>query len=120
MRAAVSKAAGAAGVLEVCEGDDYTLPLSPVEGTEGGEAPLPVVSHDLTVYFGGPGEGAGFHVVLFDGRPVEIGEDPCPDRTGESCAPIDLGPLLGEPIEAGTELHVEAVTFGEVSEPAVP
>ncbi len=111
---------GSAGILDVCEGDDYTLPLSPVEGAEGGEAPLPVVSHDLTVYFGSPGEGAGFHVVLYDGQPVEIGEDTVPAETGESCARIDLGPLLGEPIEAGTEIHVEAVAFGEVSEPVVP
>ena len=111
---------GNTGVLEVCEGDDYTLPLSPVEGTEGSEAPSPVVSHDLTVYFGGSSEGAGFYLVLFDGRPVEIGEDPFPTEPGESCAPIDLGPLLGESIEAGTELHVEAVTLGEALEPAVP
>ena len=111
---------GNTGVLEVCEGDDYTLPLSPVEGAEGSEAPLPVVSHDLTVYFGSSSEGAGFYLVLFDGQPVEIGDDPVPVEAGKSCAQIDLGPLLGESIEAGTEIHVEAVTLGEELEPVVP
>jgi hypothetical protein len=111
---------GATGeILQVCEGDDYTLSLSPLGVAEGSEAP-PVVSHDLTVYFGSSGEGTGFHLTLFDGQAVEIGEDVVPAEPGKSCAQIDLGPLLGEPIEAGTELHVEAVTLGEALEPVVP
>ncbi len=106
--------------LQVCEGDDYTLPLSPVEGTEGSEAPPPVVTHELTVYFGSSSEGTGFHLVLFDGQPVEIGEDPVLVEPGKSCAQIDLAPLLGESIEAGAEIHIEAVTLGEALEPVVP
>lgn len=111
---------GTGEILQVCEGDDYTLPLSPVEAAEGSEVPPPVITHDLTVYFGSSGEGIGFHLVLFDGQPVEIGEDTAPTEPGKSCAQIDLGPLLGEPIEAGTELHVEAVTLSEALEPVVP
>ncbi len=111
---------GTGEILRVCEGDDYTLPLSPVEATEGSEAPSPIVSHDLAVYFASSSEGAGFYVVLFDGQPVEIGDDPVLAEPGKSCARIDLGPLLGEPIEVGTELHVEAVTLGEDLEPVVP
>jgi hypothetical protein len=111
---------GTGEVLEVCEGDDYTLPLPPVEAVEGSEVPPSVVTHDLTVYFGSSSEGAGFYLVLFDGLPVEIGDDPVPVEPGKSCAQIDLGPLLGESIEAGTELHVEAVTLGEALEPVVP
>lgn len=111
---------GTAEVLEVCEDDNYTLPLSPVEGAEGSEVPPPVVARDLTVYFGSSTEGAGFYLVLFDGQPIEIRDDPVLVEPGKSCAQIDLGPLLGESIEAGTELHVEAVTLGEALEPVVP
>jgi hypothetical protein len=111
---------GAAELLQVCEGDDYTLPLSPQEAAEGSEVPPPLITHDLAVYFGSSGEGIGFHLVLFDGQPVDIGEDAVPTEPGRSCAQIDLGPLLGESIEAGTELHVEAVTLGEELEPVVP
>jgi len=111
---------GAEEALQVCEGDDYTLSLPPLEATEGSEVPSPVVAHDLTVYFGSVGEGVGFHLVLFDDQPVEIGEDTVPAETGESCAQIDLGPLLGESIEAGAEIHIEAVTLGEALEPVVP
>lgn len=107
-------------VIQVCEGDDYTLSLSPVEAAEGSEVPSPVVPHDLTVYFGSPDEGAGFYLVLFDGRPVDIGDDPVLVEPGKSCARIDLGPLLGESIEAGTEIRIEAVTLDEASEPVVP
>jgi hypothetical protein len=92
----------------------------PVEAAEGSEALSPIVSHDLTVYFGSSGEGAGFHLVLFDGQPVEIGESSIPTEPGKSCAQIDLAPLLGEPIEAGAEIRVEAVTLGEELEPVVP
>jgi hypothetical protein len=102
---------GTGEILQVCEGDSYTLPLSPVEGTEGSEVPPPVATHDLTVYFGSSSEGAGFYLVLFDGLPVE---------PGKSCAQVDLGPLLGESIEAGTELRIEAVTLSEALEPVVP
>jgi hypothetical protein len=111
---------GTEEALEVCEGDDYTLPLSPLEATEGSEVPSPVLTHDLTVYFGSSSEGAGFYLVLFDGLPVEIGDDPVLVEPGKSCAQVDLGPLLGESIEAGTELHVEAVTLSEALEPVVP
>lgn len=111
---------GAGEVLQVCEGDDYTLPLSPVEAAEGSEVPPPVVTHDLTVYFGSFSEGVGFHLVLFDGQVVEIGEDVVPTEQGKSCAQIDLGPLLGESIEAGTEIRIEAVTLSETLEPVVP
>jgi hypothetical protein len=111
---------GTGEVLQVCEGDDYTLPLSPVEGAEGSEVPPPVVTHDLTVYFGSSGEGTGFHLVLFDGQAVEIGEDVVPTEPGKSCAQIDLGLLLGESIEAGTEIRIEAVKLGEELEPVVP
>jgi hypothetical protein len=112
--------AGTGEVLRVCEGDDYTLSLAPLEAAEGSEAPPPVVTHNLSVYFGSSAEGAGFHLVLFDGQLVEMGEDAVPIEPGKSCAQVDLGPLLGEPIEAGTELHVEAVTLGEDLEPVVP
>ncbi len=111
---------GTGEILQVCEGDEYTLRLAPLEVSEDSEVPAPVVSHDLTVYFGSSGEGAGFHLVLFDGQPVEIGEDAVPTESGKSCAQIDLGPLLGGPLEAGTELHVEVVTLGEDLEPVVP
>lgn len=111
---------GTGEVLQVCEGDDYTLPLSPVEASEGSEVPPPVVSHDLTVYFGSSSEGTGFYLVLFDGLPVEIGDDPVLVEPGKSCAQVDLGPLLGESIEAGTELRIEAVTLSEALEPVVP
>jgi hypothetical protein len=111
---------GTEEALEVCEGDDYTLPLPPPEAAEGSEDPPPVVTHELTVYFGSSGEGTGFHLVLFDGQPVEFREDTVPTEPGKSCAQIYLGPLLGEPIEAGTEIHVEAVTLGEALEPVVP
>ena len=104
---------GTGEILEVCEGDDYTLPLAPAEAVEGSEAP-PAVSHDLTVYFGSSGEGLGFHLVVFDGQPVEIGEDAVPTEPGKSCAQIDLGPLLDESTEVGTELHVDGL------EPVVP
>ncbi len=111
---------GTGEILLVCEGDSYTLPLSPVEGTERSEVSSPVLTHDLTVYFGRSSEGAGLYLVLFDGLPVEIGDGPLLVEPGKSCAQIDLGPLLGESIEAGTELHVEAVTLGEELEPVVP
>jgi hypothetical protein len=111
---------GTGEVLQVCEGDDYTLPLSPVEATEGSEVLPPVVTHDLIVYFGGSSEEAGFYLVLFDGQPVELGDDLVLVEPGKSCAQIDLGPLLGESIEAETEIHIEAVTLGEALEPVVP
>lgn len=111
---------GTGEILEVCEGDDYTLSLPLVEAVEGGEVPSPVVSHELTVYFGSSSEGTGFYLVLFDGLPVEVGDDPALVEPGKSCAQVDLGPLLRESIEAGTELHVEAVTLGEALEPVVP
>ena len=111
---------GTAEILQVCEGDDYTLPLSPVEGAVGSEALPPVVPHDLTVYFGGSNEGAAFYLVLFDSQPLEIGDDPVLLEPGKSCAQIDLGLLLGESIEAGPEIHIEAVTLGEALEPVVP
>ena len=111
---------GAANVVQVCEGDDYTLSLAPVEGAEGSEALPPTAPHDLTVYFGSSSEGAGFYLVLFDGQPVEIGDEPVLVEPGKSCARIDLGPLLGESVEAGTEIHIEAVTLGEELEPVVP
>lgn len=110
---------GAINVLQVCEGDDYTLSLA-LGGGEGSEALPSTVPHDLTVYFGSSSEGAGFYLVLFDGQPVEIGEDPVPTEPGKSCAQIDLGPLLGESIEAGAEIRIEAVTLGEELEPVVP
>lgn len=110
---------GTEGILQVCEGDNYTLSLPPLKAAEGSEA-SPVVTHDLAVYFGSSGDGVGFHLVLFDGQPVEIGEDTLPAETGENCAQIDLGPLLGESIEAGAEIHIEAVTLGEALEPVVP
>ena len=91
-----------------------------MEAGEGGEALPPVVSHDLTVYFGSSGEEVGFYIVLFDGQPVRIGDDPVLVEPGKSCAQIDLGPLLGESIEAGVEIHVEAVTVSEALEPVVP
>lgn len=109
-----------ANVVQVCEGDEYTLPLAPVEGAEGGEVPPPVTPHDLTVYFGELSEGAGFYIVLFDGQAVEIGDDPVLVEPGKSCAQIDLGSLLGEPIEAGTEVRIAAVTLDEALEPVVP
>lgn len=111
---------GTGEVLEVCEGDEYTLTLSPVEGAEGSEVLAPIVPHDLTVYFGGSSEGASFYLVLFDGQAVDIGDDPVLVEPGKSCAQIDLGPLLGEPIEAGTEIRIEAVTLDEALEPVVP
>ncbi len=110
---------GGTGEVEVCEGDDYILSLSQLEAVEGSEAP-PVVSHDLTVYFGSSGEGTGFHLVLFDGQPVELGEDAVPTEPGKRCAQVDLGSLLGESTEVGTEIHIEAVTLGEALEPVVP
>jgi hypothetical protein len=111
---------GAFEAFEVCEGDDYTLPLLPLEGAEASEVPPSVVTHDLTVYFGSSSEGTGFYLVLFDGLPVALGDDPVPAEPGRSCAQIDLGPLLGGPVEAGTVLHVEAATLGEEPEPVVP
>lgn len=111
---------GIPNVVQVCEGDEYTLSLAPVEGTEGSEILPPVASHDLTVYFGELSEGAGFYIVLFDGQAVEIGGDPLLVEPGKSCAQIDLGSLLGEPIEAGTEVRIEAVTLDEALEPVVP
>jgi hypothetical protein len=111
---------GTGEILQVCEGDGYTLSLPPLEAAEGSEAPPPVATHELTVYFGSSGEGVGFHLVLFDGQPVEFGEDAVPAEPGRSCAQIDLAPLLGESIEAGAELHVEAVTLSEALEPVVP
>lgn len=110
---------GTANVVQVCEGDDYTLSLAP-GGTEGSEVLPSIVRHDLTVYFGSLSEGAGFYLVLFDGQPVEIGDDPVPVEPGKNCAQIDLGPLLGESIEAGTEIHVEAATVGEAVGSVVP
>jgi hypothetical protein len=110
---------GAISVAQVCEGDDYTLSLVP-GGAEGSEVLPSVVRHDLTVYFGDSSEGAGFYLVLFDGQPVEIGDDPVSVEPGKGCAQIDLGPLLGEAIEAGTEIHVEAVAVGEAVESVVP
>jgi hypothetical protein len=111
---------GVVEILQVCEGDDYTLPLSPVEVAEGSEVPPPVVPHDLTVYFGRSSEATGFYLVLFDGQPVEIGDDPVLIEPGKSCAQIDLGPLLGELIGARTEIRIEAVTLGDTLEPVVP
>lgn len=111
---------GTANVVQVCEGDEYMLSLAPVEGIEGGEVPPAVIPHDLTVYFGGSDEGAGFFFVLFDGQAVEIGEDPVLIEPDKRCAQIDLGPLLGESIEAGTEIRIEAVTLDEALEPVVP
>ncbi len=108
---------GTSEVLEVCEGDEYTLSLAPVEDTEG-EALPPVVPHDLTVYFGRSSEGVGFYLVLFDSQAVEIGDDPVLVEPGKSCTQVDLGLLLGESIDAGTEIHVEAI--GDALEPVVP
>jgi len=106
--------------LQVCEGDEYTLSLASAEGVEEGEAPPPVVAHDLTVYFGGSSDGTGFYLVVFDGQPVEAGDEPVLVEPGKSCARIDLGPRLGEPIEVGTEIRIEAVTLDEAGEPVVP
>jgi len=117
---------GTANVVQVCEGDEYTLFLTSVEypegveGAEGSETLLPVVPHDLTVYFGGSSEEAGFYLVLFDSQPVEIREDLVLAEPDKRCAEIDLGPLLGEPVEAGTEIRIEAGTLDEALEPVVP
>jgi hypothetical protein len=110
---------GTANVVQVCEGDEYTLSPALAEGTEEGEVLPPVVSHDLTVYFASSGEGAGFYLVLFDGQPVELGDDPVQIEPGKSCAQIDLGALLGGSID-GVEIRIEAVTLGEALEPVVP
>lgn len=111
---------GVADVLQVCEGDDYTLRLSPVESEEGSGPPPSLAAHDLIVYFGSASEGEGFYLVLFDGQPVEVGEDPVQPELGRICAQIDLGSLLGESIEVGTEIRVEAKTITEALEPVVP
>jgi hypothetical protein len=108
-------------VLQVCEGDDYTLTASSSDDASGAEAlpPMAPVRHDLTVYFAEGSEAAGLYLVFLDGQPVEIGEGLAPAEPGQSCAQIDLGLLVGEPIEAGTEVHVEAATLGEAG-PVVP
>jgi hypothetical protein len=112
---------GAAGVIEVCEGDDYTLAIPPSEETEGIEAPpVDLARHDLTVYFANADEGEGFYLVFLDGLPVEIGDEPVAAESARRCARIDLGLLLGESIEAGAEIRIEAVTLDEEMEPAVP
>lgn len=107
-------------VVQVCEGDEYTLVLAPAEGMEGGEAPVPVASHELGVYFAESSEGAGFYLVLFDGQAVEIGDEPVLVEPGRSCAQIDLGLLLGESVQAGAEIRIEAARLDEALEPALP
>lgn len=111
---------GVTNVVQVCEGDEYTLSLAPVEATEAGELSPPLVTHVLTVYFAESSEGAGFYLALFDGQPVEVGSDPVLAEPGRSCAQIDLGSLVGEPVEAGTVVRIEAVTLDEALEPVVP
>lgn len=111
---------GTAYVVQVCEGDEYTLFLAPAEGREGGEAPVPVAPHDLNVYFAELGEGAAFYLVLFDGEAVEIGDEPVLVEPGRSCAQIDLGVLLGESVEVGAEIRIEAARLDEALEPALP
>jgi hypothetical protein len=112
---------GIADVIPVCEGDEYTLSIPP-SGAAGAAEALPpedLARHDLSVVFGSASEG-GFYLVLFDGQPIEMGDEPAASESGESCAQVDLGALLGESIEAGAEIRVEAVTLGEEMEPAVP
>ncbi|HEX3324719.1 MAG TPA: hypothetical protein VHR65_06275, partial [Solirubrobacterales bacterium] len=111
---------GATNVIQVCEGDDYTLSLSPAEGSEGEALPMAPVRHDLTVYFAAGNEAVGAYLVFLDGLPVEMGEAIAPSEPGHSCAQIDLTPFVGESIEAATEVHVEGVVLGEDLEPALP